>query len=614
MSTMATSPEKTTSGITVRTLVWYELTLTETGYTIKNCQTQCQAKQASSFGSYTPQMIYEYWGLSATDEGGNTVWLVSSGQTSISMGVVSTSSWSGSTPHSGSGTLTGTRGHSAKTVSLVTNHCGFKDDGTSNHYSGTPVTVTIPAKASYAVSFNANGGSGAPSAQTKWYGENLTLSSTTPTRTGYSFIKWNTKADGSGTSYNAGASYTSDSAVTLYAVWGPIISYNANGGSGAPSQAVKTPGTAITLSSTTPTMTGYTFSKWNTSADGTGTDYSPGATYSTDAPLTLYAQWTPNTYSLSFDANGGKHAPSSVTRTYGQPVTLPSTAPVRMANEFVGWATNSGGTGTLYQPSGSYTSTAASAETLYAVWRSTYTDPSFTIEVFRADSSGDESDDGEYAKISVPWSINPLTEPDTSLSTNEAEFECYMSHVEDGQTVTVEVTLVDDELGAVGATGETGESSSGTKTSGTMTALVSNIDTDTRYVVEVTLTDSMDTEVTKSEVIGTAFFTMDFLAGGHGVAIGKPATTQGLLDVGMDANFDGQTKANGERFYPTFTRSSWSTSSDLTTLPTTPCFVLSLSDYSLWYCTSSAISQVDPSPRLGYDTVNGVTYISVIED
>ena len=215
---MATSPEKTTSGITVRTLVWYELTLTETGYTIKNCQTQCQAKQASSFGSYTPQMIYEYWGLSATDEGGNTVWLVSSGQTSISMGVVSTSSWSSSTPHSGSGTLTGTRGHSAKTVSLVTNHCGFKDDGTSIHPSGTPVTVTIPAKASYAVSFDANGGSGAPSAQTKWYGENLTLSSTTPTRTGYSFIKWNTKADGSGTSYNAGASYTSDSAVTLYAV------------------------------------------------------------------------------------------------------------------------------------------------------------------------------------------------------------------------------------------------------------------------------------------------------------------------------------------------------------------------------------------------------------
>lgn len=591
MSTMATSPEKTTSSITVRTLVWYELTLTETGYTIKNCQTQCQAKQASSFGSYTPQMIYEYWGLSATDDGGNTVWLVSSGQTSISMGVVSTSSWSSSTPHSGSGTLTGTRGHSAKTVSLVTNHCGFKDDGASNHYSGTPVTVTIPAKASYAVSFNANGGSGAPSAQTKWYGENLTLSSATPTRTGYTFSKWNTKSDGTGTDYSAGATYTANAAVTLYAVWNPVVTYNANGGSGAPSPSVKTPGTPLTLSTTTPTMTGYTFSKWNTSADGSGTDYDPGDTYSTDAPMTLYAQWTPNTYALSFDANDGKHAPSSVTRTYGQALTLPSTAPVRMAYEFVGWAKNSGGTGTIYQPSGSYTSTAASAETLYAVWRSTYTDPSFAISVVRTDGEGDESDDGEYAKIDVTWAINPLVEPDTDLPTNEAEFECYMSYVDDQQqTVTFEVTLHDAEItGATGATGETGGSDQGTKVSGVMTALVSDIDTDTRYVVTVTVTDSLETSVTKSEVLGTAFFTMDFLAGGHGVAIGKPATTPSLLDIGMDTNFDGDISVFSQPVPPTF---YYSTKPAMANLPVTPCIVIQTSDWSIWYADGTDYHQL----------------------
>ena len=71
----------------------------------------------------------------------------------------------------------------------------------------------------YTISYNANGGSGAPSSQTKTYGKSLTLSSTKPTRTGYIFLKWNTKADGSGIDYDSGASYTSNSANTLYAIW-----------------------------------------------------------------------------------------------------------------------------------------------------------------------------------------------------------------------------------------------------------------------------------------------------------------------------------------------------------------------------------------------------------
>ena len=88
-------------------------------------------------------------------------------------------------------------------------------DGTST----VNLAVTVPALASYAVTFNANGGTGAPSAQTKYYGKTLTLSKTKPTRTGYKFVKWNTKADGSGTSYNSGGSYTANAAVTLYAIW-----------------------------------------------------------------------------------------------------------------------------------------------------------------------------------------------------------------------------------------------------------------------------------------------------------------------------------------------------------------------------------------------------------
>jgi uncharacterized repeat protein (TIGR02543 family) len=70
-----------------------------------------------------------------------------------------------------------------------------------------------------------------------------------------------------------------------------IINYDANGGSGAPDEQVKNDGSNLTLSSTVPTREGYTFAGWNTAADGSGTSYAAGATYTTDDDATLYAQW-----------------------------------------------------------------------------------------------------------------------------------------------------------------------------------------------------------------------------------------------------------------------------------------------------------------------------------
>lgn len=69
------------------------------------------------------------------------------------------------------------------------------------------------------VNYNANGGSGAPASQDKYNTVDLTLSSTKPTRTNYTFISWNTKSDGSGTSYHPGSKYTANESVTLYAIW-----------------------------------------------------------------------------------------------------------------------------------------------------------------------------------------------------------------------------------------------------------------------------------------------------------------------------------------------------------------------------------------------------------
>ena len=71
----------------------------------------------------------------------------------------------------------------------------------------------------YTISYNANGGSGAPSNQTKDGGIDLTLSSTAPTRSGYAFAGWNTQADGSGTHYASGATFTGNTNTTLYAQW-----------------------------------------------------------------------------------------------------------------------------------------------------------------------------------------------------------------------------------------------------------------------------------------------------------------------------------------------------------------------------------------------------------
>ena len=101
-------------------------------------------------------------------------------------------------------------------------NCKAQVKGIAGIYSGDTstgsVNVTVGVKASYPVTYYANGGSGAPSAQTKWYGEALTLSSTKPTRTNYAFKGWATSASG-GVAYASGATYTGNAALNLYAVW-----------------------------------------------------------------------------------------------------------------------------------------------------------------------------------------------------------------------------------------------------------------------------------------------------------------------------------------------------------------------------------------------------------
>lgn len=174
----------------------------------------------------------------------------------------------------------------------------FAFNGTWNGvYGGTKSasgSIEVAAKPSYTISYNANGGSGAPSSQTKWYGTNLTLSSSKPTRTGYSFLGWSTSSSATSATYAAGGIYSANASTRLYAVWKAntyTVKYDANGGTGAPANQTKTYGKVLTLSSTKPTKTNYNFKGWGTSASATTVAYDPGASYTANAAITLYAIW-----------------------------------------------------------------------------------------------------------------------------------------------------------------------------------------------------------------------------------------------------------------------------------------------------------------------------------
>lgn len=167
----------------------------------------------------------------------------------------------------------------------------------------------------YTVSYNANGGTGAPSSQTKTYGTALTLRSTKPTRSGYTFMGWGTSSSDTSANYAAGGSYTSNASITLYAVWKKTITltYNANGGSGAPSSQSatvynSTTSNKFTISSTNPTRTGYKFLGWSTSSTATSAGYSSGGSITLSSSDILYAVWSEYALTVNYYSNYATYA------------------------------------------------------------------------------------------------------------------------------------------------------------------------------------------------------------------------------------------------------------------------------------------------------------------
>ena len=236
---------------------------------------------------------------------------------------------------------------------------------------------------------------GIPASQSKTANVDIKLSSSVPTRNGYTFLGWNTQANGNGTAYAAGATYTHDQdggTITLYAQWTPwkhVLHYNKNVPTSSTSQTVsnmpvdqtKTFGQLMTISNLVPTRKGYTFAGWYTQSNGTGTKYDPGSNYAADqngGTVNLYAKWTPWTYNIKYDQNVKSTSssktvtdmPAAQTKTQEIDVTLSSMTPKRNGYIFAGWSTSANGS-VEYKPGSRFTkdldSNGASI-TLYAVW------------------------------------------------------------------------------------------------------------------------------------------------------------------------------------------------------------------------------------------------------
>ena len=227
-----------------------------------------------------------------------------------------------------------------------------------------PYIKLVSAYTCPVVTFNANGGS-VGTASKKVYINTPYGTLPTPTRTGYSFAGWYTAASG-GSLVKEDTNVSITSNQTLYAHWTPYtytVSYNANGGTGAPGNQTKTHDQSLTLSNVQPTKDGYTFQGWSTTLNGS-VQYNPGSAYSGNANLTLYAVWSESSYSVWLDPNGGSIQTFSVTVTHNSLYgALPE--PVRVDYTFTGWYTAKEG-GTRVTSETVVSSTVS--HTLYAHW------------------------------------------------------------------------------------------------------------------------------------------------------------------------------------------------------------------------------------------------------
>lgn len=404
----------------------------------------------------------------------------------------------------GSGTTgavyrTHTNGSISVSGSIYTSSSG----GTSPWNNGTvtaTASYTVPPKASYAIEYDANEGTG-ELADTKWFGETLTLSTGTNfSRENYTLLRWDTQADGQGTSYDLGGAYTTDAPLELYAIW------------------QGNPTCTTTVSSTTPYYTGkasYSVNITNASASG-------GASI-TSIVLQLGSQTAERA------DNGALSITPSISGTFTPTVTI----------------TDSLG--------------AARTYTLSAITVKQYVPPLVTFTIERTQQTGvaDETegmscvieanfafcDDGY--NLVAPTVTYVITDATTTPTT--ATVTWYTTRNVDG---TVSDPVVWNNI------------SSGQPIYGLISNVFS---TNASYTIAIVPRDSRTSGDVKTQILSVALYPIDFFAGGNGVAIGRAANSEGFfcaMDAVFEANIaleidDDTSGTVDDRLSQAFARRGW---------------------------------------------------------
>lgn len=260
-----------------------------------------------------------------------------------------TAQWT-STTTKGSITMPSVTKSSSSNKTVTLNYDGATGNNSTTSLSYTK-TTTYPFKGwsadQTATSGSAIGSSFTPTASGTvyaiWGSASNSYSKITlpiPTKTNYKFNGWATTSGG--TVVSTGGDYTPTSDITtLYAKWTLntfTVTFNKNGGN-TPNPTSKT----VTQGSTygtlaTCTRTGYTLKGWYTAASG-GTKVTSSTTVNLTANQTLYAQWTPITYTIAYNANGGTGTTASSSHTYGTAKALTANGFTKFGYTFKGWAT-----------------------------------------------------------------------------------------------------------------------------------------------------------------------------------------------------------------------------------------------------------------------------------
>ena len=372
---------------------------------------------------------------------------------------------------------------------------------------GSVILYAVWTINTYTISYDANGGSGEMESITMTYGDSVTLTANTFTRTGYTFAGWATSSTASTATYTDGESVsnltaTNGATVTLYAVWEGntyTIEFDANGGSGTMFSMTATYGVSTTLSSNAFTKTGYHFTGWsvvepveNTTATYTNGESVSNLTSTNGATVTLYAVWSINTYTIVYNANGGGGTMSSINVTYGESASLTLNTFTRTGYHFIGWSPLSSASAITYKDGASVknlSSTNGATITLYAVWKAN----TYTIVFDANGGSGTMESITATYNTNTTLSFNSFAKDDYTFTGWATSSDAASATYSDGATVKnlattngTTVTLyavwtVNTYTIAFNANDGNGSMSSITATYGTSTILTANVFSRTGY-------------------------------------------------------------------------------------------------------------------------------------